>query len=105
MTAAVSAVVRQLNFGIWRHRKIICVCAMYFGPEVLHVRVSHAVCCYICACTTCEGWGAYLLPLVSALAPVSPGFSSSPVSKLLGLSAVLPLRCARSSSFSGLTAR
>ena len=23
-TAAVSAIVRQLNFGIWRHRKIIC---------------------------------------------------------------------------------
>ena len=34
-TAAVSAVVRQLNFGIWRHRKIICAppWALASGPS------------------------------------------------------------------------
>ena len=31
-TAAVSAIVRQLNFGIWRHRKIICVVAPFSYP-------------------------------------------------------------------------
>ena len=33
-TAAVSPIVRQLNFGIWRHRKILCVLAHIRLPLV-----------------------------------------------------------------------
>ena len=78
---------------------VLCVwsflCAMYLGAEVLHVRVPHAACCYMCVCTTygAGGWHASCR-LASALASVLPGFRPSPVVELVGLGAVLPLRCA-----------
>ena len=46
-----------------------------------------------CACVPHTGRAAYLLPLASALASVSPGFCPYPVVELVGPRAVLPLRC------------